>query len=55
MRRKLLDFLVARQETFNIHYTPISTVSSYDFRSPVARLFAILIVGLAVWLLSLPH
>ena len=25
MRRKLLDFLVSRKETFNIHYTPITS------------------------------
>jgi hypothetical protein len=52
MRKELLDFLIARQETFNIHYTPISTVSSNGSRLVVSYLFAVLVAVLFFWLFS---
>jgi hypothetical protein len=41
MRRKLLDFLIARQETFNIHYQQVDkgSISYLCFPSCIIRYF----------------
>ena len=60
MRRKLLDFLVSRKETFNIHYTPI-TSTPITTTPPTPKtssccskffIFAVIVVVFAVLIFS---
>jgi GTP-binding protein EngB required for normal cell division len=48
MRKKLLDFLIARRETFNIHYKPVNKGSIDKFRFAFSYLFIILAVVVVV-------
>ncbi|CAF3926382.1 unnamed protein product [Rotaria sp. Silwood2] len=45
MRQKLLDFLISREETFNIHYIPTNNFTRNATRSNCAKLNSLYLNG----------